>query len=175
MATITLTLSARKSKDTGKAEILLRYRNTREVALRAHTRVFILPKYFVDGQIVIKNRLITPEVKEAQEAKALIERIINHLTEKGNNKAISDFTQDWAQDTIDRLLFPQNYSRAYSKAVQIGAAREVVDEMINLKDDYEAVHGAVTEAAPKVFLKYFYVNTKTGEKSGEMLATVKLV
>ena len=46
--------------------------------------------------------------------------------------------------------------------------------MINIKDDYEAVHGAVTEAAPKVFLKYFYVNTKTGEKSGEMLATVKL-
>lgn len=46
--------------------------------------------------------------------------------------------------------------------------------MINLKDDYEAVHRAVTETAPKVFLKYFYVNTKTGEKSGEMLATVKL-
>ena len=46
--------------------------------------------------------------------------------------------------------------------------------MINLKDDYEAVHGAVTEATPKVFLKYFFVNTKTGEKSGEMLATVKL-
>ena len=65
-------------------------------------------------------------------------------------------------------------SRAYSKAVQIGAAREVADAMINIKDDYEAVHGAVTEAAPKVFLKYFYVNTKTGEKSGEMLATVKL-
>ena len=66
-------------------------------------------------------------------------------------------------------------SRAYSKAVQIGAAREVVDEMINIKDDYEAIHGAVTEAAPKVFLKYFYVNTKTGEKSGEMLATVNSV
>ena len=72
------------------------------------------------------------------------------------------------------LLLSQTVSRAYSKAVQIGAAREVVDEMINIKDDYEAVHGAVTEAAPKVFLKYFFVNTKTGEKSGEMLATVKL-
>ena len=65
-------------------------------------------------------------------------------------------------------------SRTYSIAVQIGAAREVADAMINLKDDYEAVHGAVTEAASKVFLKYFYVNTKTGEKSGEMLATVKM-
>ena len=46
--------------------------------------------------------------------------------------------------------------------------------MIDIKDDYEAVHGAVTEAAPKVFLKYFFVNTKTGEKSGDMFATVKL-
>ena len=46
--------------------------------------------------------------------------------------------------------------------------------MININDDYEAVHGAVSEAAPKVFLKYFFVNTKTGEKSGEMLATMKL-
>ena len=46
--------------------------------------------------------------------------------------------------------------------------------MINLKDYYESVHGAITEAAPKVFLKYFFVNTKTGEKSGKMLATVKL-
>jgi hypothetical protein len=46
--------------------------------------------------------------------------------------------------------------------------------MIDLKADYEAVHGAVTEAAPKVSLKYFFVNTKTGEKSGEMLGVVKL-
>ena len=65
-------------------------------------------------------------------------------------------------------------SRAYGKAVQIGEAREVADAMINIKADYEAVHGAVTDAAPKVFLKYFFVNTKTGEKSGEMLASVKL-
>ena len=65
-------------------------------------------------------------------------------------------------------------SRAYSKAVQIGEARDVVDGVIDIKTDYEAVHGAVTEAAPKVFLKYFFVNTKTGEKSGEMLATIKL-
>lgn len=41
MATITLSLSTRTNKDTGKAEILLRYRNTREVALRAHTHVLL--------------------------------------------------------------------------------------------------------------------------------------
>lgn len=109
MASVTLSLSARSNKDTGKSEILLRYRNTREVALRAHTHTFILPKFFIDGEIVIKNRIITPEVHEAQQAKAQIERIVTHLIEKGNDKPVSDFTKDWAQDTIDRLLYPENY------------------------------------------------------------------
>ena len=45
---------------------------------------------------------------------------------------------------------------------------------IDIKTDYEATHGAVNEAAPKVFLKYFYVNTKTGEKSGDMMAMITL-
>ena len=65
-------------------------------------------------------------------------------------------------------------ARAYSKAVQIGDPRDVVDGAIDIKTDYEAVHGAVTEAAPKVFVKYFYVNTATGEKSGEMMAMITL-
>ena len=65
-------------------------------------------------------------------------------------------------------------TRAYGKAVQIGEPREIVDAMIDLKADYIAVHGEVTEAAPKVFLKYFFVNTVTGEKSGEMLVMARL-
>ena len=65
-------------------------------------------------------------------------------------------------------------TRAYSKAVQIGEPRDIVDGVIDIKTDYEATHGAVNEAAPKVFLKYFYVNTKTGEKSGEMMAMITL-
>lgn len=31
-----------------------------------------------------------------------------------------------------------------------------------------------TSAAPKVFMKYFFVNTVTGEKSGEMFAVISL-
>ncbi len=65
-------------------------------------------------------------------------------------------------------------TRAYSKAVQLGAPRAVAVDPIDLKEDYEKLHGAVTAAAPKVFMKYFYVNTVTGEKSGEMLVTVRL-
>lgn len=72
MASITLTLSTIKNKDTGKSEILLRYRNTRKVAQRAHTHTYILPKYFVDGKIVINVRKETPEVTEARAAKTHI-------------------------------------------------------------------------------------------------------
>lgn len=107
MATITLSISSRTSKDTGKSEVLLRYRNTREVALRAHTHVFILPKFFANGQVVIKNRILTEEVREAHKAKADLDRIIGHVIEEGNKKDIHTFTQKWAQETIDQLLFPQ--------------------------------------------------------------------
>ena len=65
-------------------------------------------------------------------------------------------------------------TRAYGKAVMIGSPRAVVDTAIDLKSEYEATHGAVTAAAPKVFLKYFFINVKTGEKSGEMLGEISL-
>ena len=59
-------------------------------------------------------------------------------------------------------------TRAYSKAVQIGGVLEAVTE------EYDNKHGAPNAAAPKIFMKYFFVNTKTGEKSGEMLTLVSL-
>ncbi len=65
-------------------------------------------------------------------------------------------------------------TRAYSTAVQIGDARTIAAEDYDIKSDYEAVHGAVSAGAPKVFFKYFYVNTATGEKSGDMFASAKL-
>ena len=65
-------------------------------------------------------------------------------------------------------------TRAYSKAVQIGGVLEAVTEEYDIKEDYDNKHGAPNAAAPKVFMKYFFVNTKTGEKSGEMLTMVRL-
>lgn len=65
-------------------------------------------------------------------------------------------------------------TRAYSKAATIGGARACNTEEINLKVDYEDKNGTPSAAAPKVFMKYFLVNTKTGEKSGEMMAIAKL-
>ena len=61
-------------------------------------------------------------------------------------------------------------SRAYSKAAEFIAPQTPVTTAISLKRAYDQKYGAPSTGAPKVFVKYFYVNTATGEKSGEMLA-----
>ena len=65
-------------------------------------------------------------------------------------------------------------THAYGKAVQIGGVLEAVTEEYDIKEDYDNKHGAPNAAAPKIFMKYFFVNTKTGEKSGEMLTLATL-
>lgn len=65
-------------------------------------------------------------------------------------------------------------TRAYSKAVQIGNVFEPVTEEYDIKQDYDDKHGVPNATSPKVFIKYFFVNTKTGEKSGEMMTMVTL-
>lgn len=67
------------------------------------------PKFFADGEIVIKNRIITPEVQEAREAKLAMDRIVTQLIEQGDKKAIDDFAEGWAQETVDGLLFPERF------------------------------------------------------------------
>ena len=64
-------------------------------------------------------------------------------------------------------------SRAYSKAAEVGEPETPSTTAVDIKDDYEAKYGAVGAGNPKVFFKYFFVNTATGEKSGDMLAVAK--
>lgn len=103
MVSVTLKLSSVRNKDNGKSEVLLRYRNTRTIALRAHTHVYVLPKFFQDGEIVIKNRLMTKEVQEAQEAKATLDRIVNHILDKGTIREdmLQFLTDTWSQHQPD--------------------------------------------------------------------------
>ena len=63
-------------------------------------------------------------------------------------------------------------SKAYSKAAEFIAPQTPVTTAIALKTAYDGKYGAPSSGAPKVFVKYFYVNTATGEKSGEMLGVV---
>ena len=65
-------------------------------------------------------------------------------------------------------------TRAYSKAAAFDDPYTPVDTAINIKAKYDAKCGAPSAGLPKVFFKYFYVNTATGEKSGDVLAQAKL-
>ena len=61
-------------------------------------------------------------------------------------------------------------SRAHSKAAAIKMVEEPTATAIDIRADYVAKNGAPSAAAPKIFFRYYYVNSSTGEKSGVMLA-----
>ena len=44
---------------------------------------------------------------------------------------------------------------------------------VDIRADYVAKNGAPTAAAPKIFFRYYYVNSSTGEKSCTMLGGVE--
>ena len=64
-------------------------------------------------------------------------------------------------------------TRAYSKVAAFDAPLTPVTTAIDIKAKYDAKCGAPSAGSPKVFFKYFFVNTATGEKSGTMLAEYK--
>ena len=64
-------------------------------------------------------------------------------------------------------------TRAHGKAVAIKMVEEPDDSAVNIRADYVAKHGAPSAAAPKIFFRYYFVNSSTGEKSGTMLAECK--
>ncbi len=65
-------------------------------------------------------------------------------------------------------------TQANSRESAFSDPMPVVSATISLKADYEAKYGAVSVRAPKVFIKYFYVNIATGEKSAELFAEARL-
>ena len=66
-------------------------------------------------------------------------------------------------------------TKAYSKAAAFDGPLTPVATAIDIKAKYDAKCGAPSAGYPKVFFKYFYVNTATGEKSGEKMASVVFV
>ena len=65
-------------------------------------------------------------------------------------------------------------TRAYSKAAAFDDPSTPVATAIDIKAKYDAKCGTPSAGSPKVFFKYFFVNTVTGEKSGDVLAQAKL-
>ena len=65
-------------------------------------------------------------------------------------------------------------TRAYSKAAAFDDPSTPVATAVDIKAKYDAKCGTPSAGSPKVFFKYFFVNTVTGEKSGDVLAQAKL-
>lgn len=65
-------------------------------------------------------------------------------------------------------------TRAYGKASAFADPYTPVATAIDIKSAYDNKCGAPTAGNPKVIFKYFYVNTATGEKSGDVLVQAKL-
>ncbi len=65
-------------------------------------------------------------------------------------------------------------TRAYSKAAAFADPYTPVTTAIDIKSAYDNKCGVPSAGAPKVFFKHFYVNTTTGEKSGDVLVEGKL-
>ena len=117
MAKITCTLSAKVDKQTGKSEILLRMQNRKMGNRRAHSRIWILPQFMNEkkGEIEIKARKLTPDVKEAYVQKGKLDKLKNHLVimEQSTDGAL--MSETWFQDTIDRFMFPEQYEAKVKK------------------------------------------------------------
>ena len=64
-------------------------------------------------------------------------------------------------------------TRAHGKASGIKLVEEPIDAAIDIHADYVAKNGAPNASAQKIFFRYYYVNSSTGEKSGTMLAETK--
>ncbi len=135
MAKIIYKLSKKIDKSTGKSEIIFRFRVGRGYEEMIHTHVYILPKFFADGKIVVKNRVYTPEVKDALISKAKAEEIENHLATLSMSANQEELVTGWGQDKVERLLYPELYEIKDSREMPF---MELFDKYINESDVAEA-------------------------------------
>lgn len=65
-------------------------------------------------------------------------------------------------------------SNAYDKTTAFADPFSVVSTAIDIKSAFDSKNGAPSVGTPKVFLRYYYVNTSTGEKSADILMEARL-
>ena len=64
-------------------------------------------------------------------------------------------------------------SRAHASAAAIKLVEEPTSSAVDIRADYVAKNGAPSAAAPKIFFRYYLVDSSTGVKSQVMLAETK--
>ena len=65
-------------------------------------------------------------------------------------------------------------SNAFDKASAFTDPFSVVADTMDIKAAYDNKNGAPSAGRPKIFMRYFYVNAVTGEKSADILKEVEL-
>lgn len=114
MAKITKTLSAKINKETGKAEILLRFVGSQTIILRAKSGIYISPKSWKTKEGVIKTSSLEPELqREKEKLDNLCNKIVSEFTITDKEKT----DKQWIETIIDKFHFPEKYE---PKASSIG-------------------------------------------------------
>lgn len=111
MATFKLRLSTKGEKTSDKKEVLIRLRHGKNIEVYAKSRIFISPKFFSEKEsdIVIKSRIFTDEVRQANQTKSRLDALINHIAGEFQNSAKDAITSEWMQQVIDRYTWPEKY------------------------------------------------------------------
>ncbi len=110
MASITLSLSSKKDKQTGKVEILLRFVGGRGLVFRAKSNLFIAPERWneKEGRVIIP-RLQTPEQKELSKLQKDLDTLCNTVVEQFTHESKDAVSKEWLTSLIDRYHFPEKY------------------------------------------------------------------
>lgn len=110
MASLKFSLTVGLQKDTGKAEILARFRSTRLVAQRAKTHLYISPEDFDPTlqKVIINTRRMSKElISENTELQEKLNDITEEVMRQANSMRPEDIPAGWLQQTIDKTLFPE--------------------------------------------------------------------
>lgn len=111
MPKITCTLSSKISKETGESEILIRFQKRGFGNKRAHSHIWISRPFFdqESEDIKIAARKLTPEVRDAYDKKGKLEHLKTFVIRAIQDTDLSNVSDDWLQDTVDRFTFPEKY------------------------------------------------------------------
>ena len=129
MATIFRKLSPKEDKQSGKHEILIRFKQGNKIDQRAKSNIFIAPKYWNDG-IVIKERIQTPETVYHTEAKERLNNIEDYLSKAFLDADKTNFPQGWVQEQIDRFNFPERFIAADAQEQKPDTLFEHIEKFI---------------------------------------------
>lgn len=131
MAKITFMLSKKSQGDSGRNEIVIQLSH-QHFNMRAKSGVFVNPSFF-DGDIVIRQRLMTPDVIFHKEQKKRLISLKAYISNQFEDAITGrePLTKDWLKDTVDRYNHPEKYSASVREKKTI---HEIINEYVNTPD-----------------------------------------